>query len=164
MANEHDVYSQPNSSSTVMLVVGVALIFLAVFVDQEVWERIVHTFDVRSWRVFTWTTFGASLAFACYWSCVWLRDMNEPLDEDANICAKRLLLATSVLLIEAWGWVFLSDTEFPRYIGVQLRQFLYFGRYSSTALGIFLGIALLVLGNIFIIARWLKAALDRSVN
>lgn len=150
--------------SPLLFVVGCALIGTSLFAEQAVWDFIGKTLDLRHWKVFTWITVAATVAFASYWTFVWVKDADEPLDEDAFACAKKLLLATSVLLVEAWTWVFLSDTEAPRYLGVQLRQLFCYGRYSSATLGILLGLTLLLLFNVFIAARWVVAALDRSVN
>lgn len=148
------------AAEPLVLILGLALLYFGVFAQSSSLDAVLGALDVRQWSVFVSTTVVATVLFAIYWIRVWRRDAQEPLDEDDLFCAKRLLLASSVVLAELWGGAVLSGTEFPRYAWFQLRQLFAYGIYTNVALWIILGIALLVAGTAFVVVRWLVAFLN----
>lgn len=147
-----------------LLIVGAAFFSLSIWGKQETFDFISQALDFHQRKALSWTTVVATVLYMIYWVRVWRIYANEPFDEEDWFCVKRFLLATSLIIVELWGCLLLSGTEIPRYIWFQLCQMFGYGYYSHRALGIIIVIALLALGNIFIITRWAIAALDRSVN
>lgn len=145
-----------------LFLVGFLFFGLAIWTKQEVFDFIAQALGLR--KAFSWITVAATAAFAVYWVRIWLIDTLEPLDEEEWGCAKRLFLASSVLVMELWGGLFLSATDAPRYVWFQLTQLFGYGVYSHRALGIAIAILILLVGNVFVIVRWAVAALNRSVN